>query len=108
MMFPRMILLIGEPVLSFRKKTANDAKARALASARMFPQNPDVVSRSRKKRAIPPSATAMTHQSIGSGRSPRYQRAVIAKEIGAGYCKKKAVAAVVIRVAKTKSATVAA
>src|SRR5206468_208137 len=58
MMFPRMTLLIGEPVLSFRKKMTNDAKARALPSATMFPQNPDVVSRSRKKRAIPPSATS--------------------------------------------------
>src|SRR6266513_286769 len=108
MIFPRMTLLIGEPVLSCSKKLTHDEQARALASARMFPQHPDVVSRSRKKRAIPPSATAMTHQSIGRGRSPRYQRPMIATYIGAVYCRKMALAAVVIRVAKTNSATVAA
>jgi hypothetical protein len=40
----------------------------------IFPHQPETVRRSKKKSAIPISATAITSQSICEARSPRYQR----------------------------------
>ena len=57
------VLAIGEPAFSLRRKSATEAKATPLASATILPQNPEIVRRSKKKSAIPNSATAITSRS---------------------------------------------
>ena len=70
---PRTMLVIGEPAFSFAKKR-DGGKGQPAPSAMIFPHQPETVRRSKKKSAIPISATAITSQSICEARSPRYQR----------------------------------